>query len=190
MTVRVLNRRVCLRLDALVEKRESLWYSTYTTDQDICAFAWALKYPILTFKGALQMLGCIPRSPSRAIEISDDEDHEPVVRLASNRSGTDNSTDESDTRMALRATSSNKLRREIEILKVIYILSLRSSPPLTLSQTRIIDLERSNVKTEVANAGTAIKHEVSIKREREEDTGKQRSNQRRRTSVKIDLTDD
>ncbi len=140
------------------------------------------------------MLGCIPRSPSLAIDISDDENHEPVVRPASNRSDTDNSNDESDTRMALRATSSDKLRRETEILKVIYILSLQSSPPLEHSQARITDLERANVETEAANTGTVIKDEgVSIKREREEGDSKERLSQRLRTSVEIehvDLTDD
>ena len=128
------------------------------------------------------MLGCIPRSPSPAIEISDDEANKPVVKSVS------------DSLMTGNARSLDELLRQIQILNVVHILSLRPSLSLTQSKARITDLERAKVNAEPANTDTVIKDEgVSVKREREEDGGNEGSRPKRRAVVKIehvDLTDE
>lgn len=120
---------------------------------------------------ALQMMGCIPRSPSPAIDISDDDANEPVIKPESNSSTMDNSS------MTRNAGSTGELLRQIQVLNA-----------------RITDLERGNVKAEATNTGITIKDEgVGVKRERQGDDGNEGSRQRRRTSVKVehvDLTDD
>lgn len=134
------------------------------------------------------MMGCIPRSPSPAIDISDDDANEPVIKPESNSSTMDNSS------MTRNAGSTGELLRQIQVLNVGQILSVRPLPLLTHSQARITDLERGNVKAEATNTGITIKDEgVGVKRERQGDDGNEGSRQRRRTSVKVehvDLTDD
>lgn len=139
------------------------------------------------------MLGCIPRSPSPAIEISDDESHEAAVKPENSSFMTGSSNDPSNTSLTGSAGSPGELLRQIQVLNVDHILSLPFLPSLTYFQARIIDLERVNVKAEELNSGTVIKEEgSSAKRKREED-GTGSSSQRRRMPAKIehvDLTDD
>lgn len=133
-------------------------------------------------------MGCIPRSPSPAIDIPNDEANEPVIKPERNSSTMDNPS------MTRNAGSTDELLRQIQVLNVGHILSLRSLPSLTHTQTRITDLERVKIKAEATNTGTAVKDEgFSLKREREEDDGKGGARQRRRTSIKVehvDLTDE
>ena len=72
------------------------------------------------------MLGCIPRSPSPAVDISDDEADQPVVKPESDSFTTDSSNDQSNTPLTRSAGSSDERRRQIAALEVIHILSLRS----------------------------------------------------------------
>lgn len=114
------------------------------------------------------MLGCIPRSPSPAI----------------NNSNTTTGT----------AGSSDEMLRQIQVLNVGHIPFLQPSPSLTHLQARITDLERDKIKAEAANTGSVIKNEgAGVKREREEDDSQKESRQRRRTAAQIehiDLTGD
>lgn len=138
------------------------------------------------------MLGCIPRSPSPAIDISDDEADQPVVKPESDSLTTDSSNDQPNTPLTRSAGSSDERRRQIAVLEVNDILSLRPCASLTHSQAQITDLKRADVEAEAANTGTVIKNEgVSVKRERDGE-GNQGSRQRRRTSKieHVDLTDD
>ncbi len=77
------------------------------------------------------MLGCIPRSPSPAIDITVDDADEPAVKSETNSSTMDSFKDKSTTPMTTNAASSNELLRQIQILNVGRIISLGSLPPLT-----------------------------------------------------------
>lgn len=74
------------------------------------------------------MLGCIPRSPSPVVEISDDEAKEPVVKPESTSFMTDSSSDPSTTSAMGSAGSPDELRRQIQVLNVHHIPTLRSLP--------------------------------------------------------------
>ena len=110
------------------------------------------------------MLGCIPRSPSPAIEVSNTV------------TGT--------------AGSSDEMLRQIQVLTVSPIPFLQPLTTLTHLQARITDLERDKIKAEAANNSTVIKNErIGVKREREEDDSQKESRQRRRTAVQIEHVD-
>lgn len=140
------------------------------------------------------MLGCILRSPSPSINISDDETAESIVKPESNPSTTNSSINQSHVSVTSGAGSADQMLRQIQVLTVGHIPFLQPLRSLTYPQARITDLERANIKPEAATTGTLVKSEgVGVKREREEDEGQQDSRQRRRTAVKIehiDLTDD
>ena len=110
------------------------------------------------------MIGCIPRSPSPAIEVLDEKN-------CSQNSGKAN------------AAAGNALR-EVQQLRVSLLLCCLTSPDTNLVQTRLAVLERAtNPKSEAA---------MVVKRERDEDENAG-PRQRPRRSVKIetvDLTDD
>lgn len=89
---------------ASVGKRESLWYSTYTTDQDVGTISWVVRCPILIFKGALQMMGCIPRSPSPESQSPDDDATAPEHVLQEVRD--------------LRVSPMSELRIERELIRL------------------------------------------------------------------------
>ena len=65
------------------------------------------------------MLGCIARSPSPAISISDEEAEQPLIKPEKNISLTDSST---------ATTAPDDLLRQIQILNVGPILRLRPLP--------------------------------------------------------------
>ena len=67
------------------------------------------------------MVGCIPRSPSPAIDISDHEADETVTKSESSPSMMDSSNDQSNTSMKTSAGSPSELLRQIQILNVCYI---------------------------------------------------------------------
>ncbi|KAL9075342.1 MAG: hypothetical protein Q9161_001719 [Pseudevernia consocians] len=114
-------------------------------------------------------------SPSPAVDISDDEADQPVVKPESDSLTTDSSNDQSNTPLTRSAGSSDERRRQIAALEAL-----------------ITNLKRADVEAEAANTGTGIKNErFGVKRERDEE-GNQGSRQRRRTSKieHVDLTDD
>lgn len=148
---------------ASVEKQESLWYSTFTTDQDVGAeFSVSPSLGSNFFIDALQVLGCIPRSPL------------PEVKTPEHQ-----------------ATAPEDIIQEVRDLRVSpdsKVPDFRMETDVTTRvQARLALLERGlNVKSEPSSAAPRVKRE----REEEDNEG---ARQRRRTSVKIehvDLTDD